>query len=134
MVSGFLQAGMIPELFEQDRGDRKEDHAGYADRLVTSVEGKKRDDRRQTDLLADKSRLKRLPREGRNGVEDQKADAAGRVAMQKFEQRPWDQNSAGAEDRQRVDQRGQERKEQRIVRAEQEKAGRQEGDIVILFD
>ena len=72
MVSGFLQAGMIPELFEQDRGDRKEDHAGYADRLVTGVECKKRDDRRQTDLLADKSRLKRLPREGRNGVEDQK--------------------------------------------------------------
>ncbi|MEI3089952.1 MAG: hypothetical protein V8T01_08350 [Oscillospiraceae bacterium] len=44
----------------------------------------------ETNLLADESRLKRLAREGRDGVEDQKTDAAGGIAVQKFEQRPRD--------------------------------------------
>ena len=117
---------MIPELAEEDGADRKEDHAGNADRFIAGVERKQREDRGEADLLADEARLKGLAREGRDGVEDQEADAAGGIAVQKFEQRPRDEDGAGAKDGERVDERGQEGEKERIFRAEQEKPSRQD--------
>ena len=125
MISGILQARMIPELAEEDGADRKEDHAGNADRFIAGVERKQREDRGEADLLADEARLKGLAREGRDGVEDQEADAAGGIAVQKFEQRPRNEDCACAEDGERVDERGQEGEKERIFRAEQEKPSRQ---------
>ena len=91
MVSGFLQAGMIPELFEQDRGDRKEDHAGYADRLVTSVEGKKRDGEDCEVMLAPvpgKGCRRRASGQGRGLPRLAASDRSGRCALRARSPRP----------------------------------------------
>ena len=126
MISGILQARMIPELAEEDGADRKEDHAGDADRFIAGVERKQRENRGEANLLADETRLERLAREGRDGIEDQETDAAGGIAVQKFEQRPRNEDCACAEDGERVDERGQEGEKERIFRAEQEKTSRQD--------
>ena len=107
MISGILQARMIPELAEEDGADRKEDHAGDADRFIAGVERKQRENRGEANLLADETRLERLAREGRDGIEDQETDAAGGIAVQKFEQRPRNEDCACAEDGERVDERAQ---------------------------
>ena len=52
MISRILQARMIPELAEEDGADRKEDHAGNANRFIAGVERKQREDRGEADLLA----------------------------------------------------------------------------------
>ena len=85
MISGILQARMIPELAEEDGADRKEDHAGDADRFIAGVERKQRENRGEANLLADETRLERLAREGRDGIEDQETDAAGGIAVQMLE-------------------------------------------------
>lgn len=117
MISGILQARMIPELAEEDGANRKEDHAGDADRFIAGVERKQRENRGEANLLADETRLERLAREGRDGIEDQETDAAGGIAVQKFEQRPRNEDCACAEDGERVDERGQEGEKERIFRA-----------------
>ena len=68
MFSGGLQAGVIPELFEQDGGDGEKDHSGYADGTIACIEGDECENRSKTNLLADEPGLQRLPCQGSDDI------------------------------------------------------------------
>ena len=112
---------MVPDLLEEHRGDRKDDHPAHAEQPVAGIKRQQRQDRVEPHLLADEPRLEGLPAERGRTVEHHEADARLRLPAQKQHERPRDQDRPRAEHRQRVDHRDDKRREQRIPHPQHEK-------------
>ena len=115
----------ICDLRDQQEEKGKEDHPRNAEGAVAEVHRKERGDRREARLRGDELRLERVARDERAEMQREQHDRPRRKAEEQRKKRPRHERRARAEDGQRVQQRDEKGKQQRIALAHEQKAKQQ---------
>ena len=115
------------EIHDNGGGDRQTKKTDKtAEELGTGVHARERYDRAQTDVLADDLRLNDLARDYNDGIDDEDAETAHRVAGEKRDDRPRKEDHAAADDGQRIKNADEDTEKQRVPHADDQKA---DGDL-----
>jgi len=119
--AALLQSG------KQNHENRQHEQSDQAEELEAEIHRDERHDGRKSDLFSDDARFKRVAHDRNDEVQPDKLECLCAPAQQQLDCRPGEQNRAGADDRQNIQHRDEQRQHGCILQTQDEEAGKELG-------